>query len=144
MEHPLYPVVLHEFLSQYSPKDLARWRVLLSRLRWWRFWYRRRRLLWLGLQHEFLKRVHPALTVTMKANTATCLMLVAISILLIHDPSTVKRRISQVCAAIVAAVGLLTLSQHLFGWDLGIDQLLFTESTSEAGLSFAGEWGLRC
>ena len=91
--------------------------------------------------NEFLKRVHPSL-VTMKANTAICLMLVAICILLIQDVASVKRRISQVCAGIVGAVGLLTFCQHLFGWDFGIDQLLFTESTTEAGLSFAGRMGV--
>jgi signal transduction histidine kinase/CheY-like chemotaxis protein len=97
---------------------------------------------WL-LDNEFLKRIHPSL-VTMKANTAVCLMLVAISILLIQDPSvsTAKRRISQVCAAIVALVGLLTLSEHLIGWDLHIDQLLFVETTLEAGMSFAGRMGV--
>ena len=132
---------MHETLSQYSPKDLARWRVSSIAFALVAFCIGGAAFFGWVFNNEFLKRVHPAL-VTMKANTAICLMLVAISILLIHDPSTVKRRISQVCAAIVAAVGLLTLSQHLFGWDLGIDQLLFTESTSEAGLSFAGRMGV--
>jgi signal transduction histidine kinase/CheY-like chemotaxis protein len=80
----------------------------------------------------------------MKANTAVCLMLVAVSVLLLGDSSAppVKRRIGQVCAAIVALVGLSTLSQHLFGWNLGIDQLLFHESREEAGLSFPGRMGV--
>ena len=92
---------------------------------------------------EILKRVHPAL-VTMKANTAVCLMLIAVSVLLVRDSSTstIKRRIAQVCAAIVAIVGLTTLSQHLFSWDLGIDQLLFKESWQEAGQSFPGRMGV--
>ena len=92
---------------------------------------------------NILKRVHPAL-VTMKANTAVCLMLIAVSVLLVRDPSTstTRRRIAQVCAAIVAIVGLATLSQHLFGWDLGIDQLLFKESWQEAGRSFPGRMGV--
>jgi signal transduction histidine kinase/ActR/RegA family two-component response regulator len=42
----------------------------------------------------------------------------------------------------VALVGLSTLSQHLFGWNLGIDQLLFHESREEAGLSFPGRMGV--
>ena len=97
---------------------------------------------WL-FDNEFLKRIHPTL-VTMKANTAVCLMLVAISILLIQDSSVsmAKRRISQVCAAIVALVGVLTLTEHVIGWDLHIDQLLFVETTLEAGLSFAGRMGV--
>lgn len=80
----------------------------------------------------------------MKANTAVCLMLVAVSVLLLGDSSAllVKRRIGQLCAAIVALVGLSTLSQHLFGWNLGIDQLLFHESREAAGLSFPGRMGV--
>ena len=80
----------------------------------------------------------------MKANTSVCLMLVALSILLIRDRSvsTTKRCIAQICAAIVALVGLTTLSQHLFGWNAGIDQLLFHESKAEAGLSFPGRMGI--
>jgi len=71
-------------------------------------------------------------------------MLVAVSVLLIRDPSApaIKRHIGQLCAAIVALVGLITLSQHLFGWNAGIDQLLFHESRAEAGLSFPGRMGI--
>ena len=97
---------------------------------------------WL-LENDILKRVHPAL-VTMKANTSVCLMLVALSVFLIQDKSDskVKRRIARACAAIVALVGLLTLSQHLIGWDLGIDQVLFYESREAAGQSFPGRMGV--
>ncbi|HSK62971.1 MAG TPA: ATP-binding protein, partial [Pyrinomonadaceae bacterium] len=38
--------------------------------------------------------------------------------------------------------GLLTLSEHVVGWDLHIDQLLFRESVLEAGLSFPGRMGV--
>ena len=96
---------------------------------------------WL-LENEILKRVHPAL-VTMKANTSVCLMLVALSVFLIQDRpgSKVKRRIARACAAIVALVGLLTLSQHLIGWDLGIDQVLFYESREAGGPVVPGSYG---
>src|SRR5262245_825810 len=95
------------------------------------------------LDSELLKRIHPSL-VTMKANTAVCLMLVAVSLFLIEDKeaSTGKRRISQLLAAIVGIVGLVTLSEHLFGWNTGLDQLLFHESPREAGLSFPGRMGV--
>src|SRR5829696_7198549 len=84
------------------------------------------------LDNQYLKRIHPSL-VTMKANTAVCLMLVALCVLLLQDKSSKLRRgIAQACAAIVAAVGLMTLSEHLFGWNLRIDQLLFFESAAEA------------
>ncbi|HEX3249129.1 MAG TPA: hypothetical protein VHS05_06860, partial [Pyrinomonadaceae bacterium] len=92
---------------------------------------------------ELLKRIHPTL-VTMKANTAVCLMLAAVSLFLIEarEPSLNKRRISQLLAAIVATVGLLTLSEHLLGWNSGLDQLLFHETSREAGLSSPGRMGV--
>ena len=92
---------------------------------------------------ELLKKIHPAL-VTMKANTAVCLMLAAVALFLIQDKnaSLRKRRISQVLAAVVALVGLITLSEHTFGWNSGLDQLLFHESQKEAGLSFPGRMGV--
>jgi signal transduction histidine kinase/ActR/RegA family two-component response regulator len=92
---------------------------------------------------ELLKRIHPTL-VTMKANTAVCLMLAAVSLFLIEDrePSLNKRRISQLLAAIIATVGLVTLSEHLLGWNSGLDQLLFHETSREAGLSFPGRMGV--
>ena len=34
----------------------------------------------------------------------------------------------QLLAALTAAVGLLSLTEHVVGWDLGIDQLLFQEN----------------
>jgi len=95
------------------------------------------------LDNEFLKQIHPAL-VNMKANTAICLMLVAVSCVLLNDrtPSPAKRAVSQLCAAIVALVGLVTLSEHLFGWNTGLDQLLFHETREQAGLSFPGRMGV--
>jgi len=134
---------MHETLAQYSPKELARWRVLSIAFALLAFSIGGAAFFGWLLDNEFLKRIHPAL-VTMKANTSVCLMLVAISILLIQDPSTstARRRIGQVCAAIVGLVGLLTLSEHIIGWDLHIDQLLFVETQLEAGLSFAGRMGV--
>src|SRR5215510_3032969 len=95
------------------------------------------------LNSDLLKRIHPSL-VTMKANTAVCLMLVAVSLYLIEDRSAslLKRCISQLLAVVVAFVGLVTLSEHVFGWNSGLDQLLFHESLREAGLSFPGRMGV--
>lgn len=93
------------------------------------------------LDNPYLKRIHPSL-VTMKANTAVCLMLVAVSCFLINDrsPSQFNTVIRRLFAAIVALIGLVTLSEHLFGWNTGLDQLLFHESVQEAGLSFRAAW----
>ncbi|MDE2060332.1 MAG: GAF domain-containing protein [candidate division NC10 bacterium] len=61
-----------------------------------------------------------------KANTALAFVLIGLSLWWSQAEFTSrwKRGVSQVCAAIVALVGLLTLSEYLFGWDVGIDQLM--------------------
>src|SRR5574337_1198741 len=66
---------------------------------------------------------------TMHANTALAFVLIGVSLWLLQAESVSgwSRPVAQVCAAAVALIGLLTLSEYLFGWDLGIDQLLVTE-----------------
>ena len=132
-----------ETLSSSSPQHLARCRALSIAFALLTFSIGAAALCGWILDNPYLKRIHPSL-VTMKANTAVCLMLVAVSVLLIQDKtkSNTRLRIAQVCAAIVAAVGLMTFSEHLFGWNLHIDQLLFFESAAEAGPSFPGRMGV--
>ena len=130
-------------LSQYSPQQLTRYRSMSIALAVLACGIGAAALIGWIFDIEFLKRIYPAL-VTIKANTAVCLMLTGFSVLLLQDKaaSLRTRRLAQVCAAIVAAVGLLTLSEHVFGWDLRIDQLLFVESVKDAGLSFPGRMGV--
>jgi len=92
---------------------------------------------------DALKRIHPAL-VTMKANTAVCLALAGAALLLLQDrnPSTLRRSVVRALSFVIMAVGLATFLQHIFGLDLGIDQLLFQESIAEAGQSFPGRMGV--
>ncbi len=113
-----------------------------------------------------LKSILPGL-VTMKANTAIAFVLSGVSLWLLHKEGKrqgavaqqhemlgkrrnhqfilhsscfilLKRRIGQACAFIVAIIGLLTLSQYLFGWNLGIDQLVFREVGGAVGTSNLG------
>ena len=71
-------------------------------------------------------------------------MLVAVALWLIQSKSasTSKRTVAYIFAVAVALVGLITLSEHVFGWNTGLDQLLFYESLSEAGQSFPGRMGV--
>ncbi len=77
---------------------------------------------------------------TMKANTAVGFVLAGASLwLAVSDLAGWRiRRLKQACAVAVALIGLLTLSQYLFGWDLGIDQLLFTEPAGAFGTVIPG------
>ncbi|HEU4714963.1 MAG TPA: ATP-binding protein [Pyrinomonadaceae bacterium] len=132
-----------EIVTQYSPRELARWRILSTVFALVAFAIGAAALFGWIFDNELLKRIHPQL-VTMKANTAVCLMLVSVSILLLQDRSltNAKRRIVQVCAAVVGLVGLVTFTEHLFGWNPGLDQLLFHETPEEAGMSFPGRMGV--
>jgi len=132
-----------ETLSQYPPRQLALCNALSIVFALLTITIGGAALLGWMLDIEVLKRVHPSL-VTMKANTAICLLLIGSAVLLIHDRShsTINGRIAQTFAVIVALVGLVTLSQHLFGWNAHIDQLLFSETRAEAGQSFPGRMGI--
>lgn len=75
-----------------------------------------------------LKSVLPDL-VAVKSNTAVAFILIGISLWFCKkDISQPAKYIAQICALLVVVIGLLSLSEYLFGWDLGIDQLFFKES----------------
>lgn len=77
-----------------------------------------------------LKSVFPGF-VTMKFNTALMFVLsgVALSQLNRSTPTTRGRFIVQGSSVIVMVIGLLSLCQHLFGWNLGIDELFIADAT---------------
>jgi PAS domain S-box-containing protein len=78
-----------------------------------------------------LKSVIPG-QVIIKPNAAVCLVLIALSLWLLRKKDdrpflNLKQLGAQLLAAIAAIVGLLALTEHLFGWNWGIDQLLFRD-----------------
>jgi PAS domain S-box-containing protein len=83
--------------------------------------------------------------VRMVANTALCLVLIGIPLWLLRkrdSPSLTQRRrvAANALASSAAVVGLLSLAEHVFGWDFGIDQLLAT--VPSAGLAVGLRPGL--
>jgi PAS domain S-box-containing protein len=78
-----------------------------------------------GLNLSLVKSVMPG-AATMKANTALCFVLagLSLSVQARTRSSRLTARIAGGSAIAVLMIGLLTLSQYLFGWNLGIDQLL--------------------
>src|SRR4051794_17790353 len=83
-----------------------------------------------------LKSVIPG-PATMKANSALCFALTGASLWLAGSDILERRkhRISEACAVGVALLGLLTLSEYLFGWDLRIDQVIFKDLQTSAPTS---------
>ncbi|MBW4634217.1 MAG: PAS domain S-box protein [Iphinoe sp. HA4291-MV1] len=60
----------------------------------------------------------------------------------LSSPSSPSLLIAQGCAIAVTTIGLLTLCQYLFGWDLGIDELLFRDSPQAVETSHPGRMGI--
>jgi len=91
----------------------------------------------LGL--DILKSVVPG-QVTMKANTALCFILLgsALAALTFSRAGPGLRRAAHVAAAVVAAVSLVIFSQFVFGWNLGVDELLFTDPPGAVHTSSPG------
>ena len=89
--------------------------------------------------NEALKTIFPGL-VTMKANTALGLVLCGGAMALLARASTVPplRFAALALAATSIALGLLTLAQYFFDWNLGIDELLFRDPGDLIGSSGPG------
>jgi signal transduction histidine kinase/ActR/RegA family two-component response regulator len=83
--------------------------------------------------------------IAIKANSAVCLMLCGVALLILADPGRQGRGltvVARIFAAIAGAVGAITLLQHLTGWDAGIDQLLFREPPGAPATTSPGRMGL--
>jgi PAS domain S-box-containing protein len=76
-------------------------------------------------------------SVSMKTNTALALLLAgsSLAVLSSDSPSRKARLGAQAASFLVALIGFLTLTEYLYGWDLDIDQLLFSDP---AGTSHPG------
>jgi len=69
----------------------------------------------------------------MKANAALALVLSGAALWLSARESDARLiLVARILAAVVALIGLLTLAEHVAGLDLGIDQLLFIDPSTEA------------
>ena len=107
---------------------------------------------------EILKKGLMISPTTMKANTALCFIVCGVSLLLLILPkiqlfdqnqaSNNQEKFhffflvtSRLGALVVQVIGLLTVCQYLFGWNLGIDELLFRDKVISASLN-PGRMGL--
>jgi signal transduction histidine kinase len=79
--------------------------------------------------------------ITMKPNAAVGLLAAGTSLLLLRARSAALCAAGQGCALVAAAIGSMTLSEHLVGWDLGIDQLLFPEPPGAAATTSPARMG---
>jgi PAS domain S-box-containing protein len=81
--------------------------------------------------------------ITIKANTTISLVLAGLSLCLftLDLQHRWTRRLGQICATVVLIVGVLSLSEHLIGWNLRIDQIIFSAPHGEPGILSPGRMG---
>src|SRR5262252_1204863 len=72
---------------------------------------------------EVLRNPPPSELAT-RPNTALCLALAGAGLFLLDGGHPVRRRAVDALAWLLLAIALATLSQHLFGWNAHIDELL--------------------
>jgi len=83
--------------------------------------------------HPFLRGGFSPAGIYVKANTGIALLCCGVSLgLQTLTNSKTALRVAQFLAAFVLLLGTLTLSEHIIGWNLGIDQLLFKEPAGQA------------
>jgi PAS domain S-box-containing protein len=78
------------------------------------------------------KTILPALS-SMKPNTAVCIALTGVSLWLLgaHQRGAIEKKVARHIATVLAmlagGIGVATVCQYAFGWNLNIDQLLFKD-----------------
>jgi len=80
-------------------------------------------------------------TITMKANAAIGLLTAGLALGWVHDDRRWARAAGMACAMLSGTLGVLTLSQHVAGWNLRIDELLFRETPGAAATASPGRMG---
>jgi PAS domain S-box-containing protein len=113
-------------------------------------------LVLIGWQFDIalLKTGLPNGLATMKVNTAVGFVFTGVALRLLaaqslnscesQKPTSSNQRAQGLlvgCSLLTLLLGLLTLAQYAFGWDLGIDQLLFADQITEA-TSHPGRMGV--
>jgi signal transduction histidine kinase len=79
--------------------------------------------------------------ITMKANAALGLLSSGVALVLVGATSRGARLIGQLFGVLAGLIGTLTLSEHIVGWNLGIDELLFSELPGAAATTSPGRMG---
>ena len=80
--------------------------------------------------------------ITMKVNTAIALIVGGIALFGLTSRQRQLRILSQIFAILIALIGVATLIEHLTGWNLGIDELLFREAPGAVATTSPGRMGI--
>jgi PAS domain S-box-containing protein len=80
-------------------------------------------------------------SITTKANMGLSLIACGLALAIVARGATRFGGIATALAIFGGAIGALTFSQHVFGWNLGIDELLFTEAAGAEATTSPGRSG---
>jgi signal transduction histidine kinase len=79
--------------------------------------------------------------ITMKANMAVALIACGLALLIVATRARGLSPIAAILALLAGTIGALTIAEHLGGWNLGIDELLFDEHAGAAATVSPGRIG---
>jgi signal transduction histidine kinase len=79
--------------------------------------------------------------ITMKANASIGLLLMGLALRWLGSGSPRTRTAGRICASAGGVLGALTFSEHIVGWNLGIDELLFVEAPGAVATLSPGRMG---
>ncbi len=94
-----------------------------------------------------LKSISPTF-VTMKANTAACFVLIGLALVLVPIDGAAdilnksRQFASLILSVVVTLIGLLVLSEYIFNWNPGLDQVIFKEPEGTFGTVYPGRLAL--
>lgn len=79
--------------------------------------------------------------ITMKANAALALISISLALGLRPSVRPSVRNLGRACVVLAGLIGMLTLSEHVLGWNAGIDELLFREAPGAPATTSPGRMG---
>src|SRR5258706_11594215 len=92
--------------------------------------------------HPFLRGGFSPTGILVKTNSGIGLLCCGLALALqCFSNHKITLRISQAFASIALLIGALTLSEHIFGWNLGIDQLIFKEPAGDIATASPNRMG---
>ena len=92
---------------------------------------------------SILKNLNPGL-ISMKANTAVCLIFSGIMIIFLRKPAlTVKfRYLIRLLSIIILLISTINLFEYVFNWNSGIDEFLFKEGQGTVATIYPGRMAI--
>jgi PAS domain S-box-containing protein len=86
------------------------------------------------LHWQWMKSILPG-QVTVKANAAVCILLIGLALWILRREhssiASARTLVAKIAAGVAGIIGLISFLEFLFGWELGIDQLLFTAGVED-------------